>query len=102
MVILHIGVGQLSVQRSILWSEGPDYRLISEHLVPMVIHQYRGAKVGDMNMHCTAICWKSQTGNGMCKLLTFFTELLTEFDILFLDLQYEVIPWERNVQKGVY
>ena len=42
VVILHIGVGQLSVQRSIPWSEGPDYRLLSEHLVPMVIHHIGG------------------------------------------------------------
>ena len=36
------------------------------------------------------------------KLLTFFTELLTEFHIQFLELQYDVIPWEPNTRKGVY
>ena len=54
----------------------------------MVIHHIGGrvltievsthADVGDMNMHST----ESQTGSGIHKLLTFFTELLAEFHIV--------------------
>ena len=56
-------------------------------------------------MHCTAIFGKArQAGSSIHKLLTFFTELLTEFiRVMFLDLQYnyDVMPWEPNAQTGV-
>ena len=49
-----------------------NYRLLSEHSVPMVIHHIRDrvltievstrADVGDMNMHCTAIFGKARLG----------------------------------------
>ena len=38
------------------------------------------------------------------QVMAFFPELLTEIHTLFLDLQYDVIPWGRNAQKarGLY
>ena len=88
------------------------YRPLSE---PIIIHYIGGqvltievsthADVGDINMHCTAIFGKArQRAVYTIKLLTFFTELITEFHMSLdlLDLQYDITPWETHVQKRVY
>ena len=70
----------------------------------MVIHHTGGrvltievsthADVGDMNVHCTAIFRKGSYK----KVLSFFTDLLTEFHIILsLDLQYY---GNRMLRKG--
>ena len=51
------------------------------------------AAVGDMKMHCS-----EKAGRGMCKLLPFFTELLTEY----MSLDRPPIPWELDAQKGAW
>ena len=84
------------------------HRLLSEHSVPMVIHHIGGwvltievsthADMGDMNMHCTAIFGKARQE----AVYASYWHFSLNFLYMSLDLQYDVISWEPNAQKGLY